>query len=119
MNRAVRKREVMKRALVGRGGVVLIGCAAVAGAAPAWSADAPVSANVTPAAQAAAPTISTVPGMPPVIDARNLYSEAGAGKVSAALSGDLERIYVPNLRSNDVYVVDPNAMKVEIGRAHV
>jgi len=27
-------------------------------------------------------------------------------------AGDLERIYVPNLRSNDVYVVDPVAMKV-------
>ena len=53
-----------------------------------------------------------LPGMPPVIDANNLYSETTAGKVSPALAGDLERIYVPNLRSNDVYVIDPTAMKV-------
>ena len=56
--------------------------------------------------------VTTVPGMPPVIDPSNLYSETAVGKVGAALRGDLERIYVPNLRSNDVYVVDPNAMKV-------
>ena len=68
-------------------------------------------------ASASAPTgaaaaVSTVPGMPPVVDARNLYSETAAGKTSAAVRGDLERIYVPNLRSNDVVVVDPTTMKV-------
>ncbi|CAN5918740.1 hypothetical protein BH11PSE8_BH11PSE8_43330 [soil metagenome] len=61
---------------------------------------------------ASAAAVVTVPGMPPVVDSKNLYSEIAAGKISAALRGDLERIYVPNLRSNDVYVVDPNAMKV-------
>ncbi|MES2300188.1 MAG: YncE family protein [Pseudomonadota bacterium] len=50
--------------------------------------------------------------MPAVIDAHNLYSEIGSGHVSAALRDDLERIYVPNLRSNDVYVIDPASMKV-------
>ncbi|MBC7481157.1 MAG: YncE family protein, partial [Rhizobacter sp.] len=88
----------------------------MAGVVSARAADAPASANANAsAAQAAAlpsPAVSTVPGMPPVIDARNLYSETVAGKVSAALRGDLERIYVPNLRSNDVYVVDPASMKV-------
>jgi YVTN family beta-propeller protein len=108
MNRALKK-----RAVAGWGAAVLFGCAAVAGGVPARAADAPTGASSTQAAaQAAAPAVNTVPGMPPVIDARNLYSEAGAGKVSAALSGDLERIYVPNLRSNDVYVVDPALMKV-------
>ena len=72
---------------------------------------APVQA-AGPAPVAAAPTVATVPGMPPVADARNLYSEVAAGKFSEAVKGDLERIYVPNLRSNDVYVVDPAAMKV-------
>ncbi len=70
----------------------------------------------TPAASAVAvpPTtpVSTVAGMPAVPDARNLYSETAAGKIGPALAGDLARIYVPNLRSNDVYVVDPQAMKV-------
>jgi YVTN family beta-propeller protein len=53
-----------------------------------------------------------VPGMAPVIDSHNLYSEIGTGHLSAAVRDDLERVYVPNLRSNDVYVIDPNSMKV-------
>jgi YVTN family beta-propeller protein len=68
-------------------------------------------AGAAPAASAP-PAVATVPGMPPVPDPHNLYSEAAAGKVRPALAGDLERIYVPNLRSNDVYVVDPAQMKV-------
>ena len=45
--------------------------------------------------------------MPPVLHPDNLYSEAQAGRMSAAVAGALPRIYVPNLRSNDVYVIDP------------
>ncbi|WP_295953876.1 YncE family protein [Rhodoferax sp.] len=56
--------------------------------------------------------IATVPGIPPVVNASNLYSEAGAGHLSPAVASALPRIYVPNLRSNDVYVIDPATMKV-------
>ncbi len=50
--------------------------------------------------------------MPPVPDASNLYSEAAAGKMSPAVAGALERVYVPHVQSNDVYVIDPSAFKV-------
>ena len=60
----------------------------------------------------ASETVVTVPGMPPVPDSRDLYSEAGAGKLSAAVAGALPRVYVPNVQSNDVYVIDPATMKV-------
>ncbi|MGZ5082475.1 MAG: YVTN family beta-propeller repeat protein [Usitatibacter sp.] len=53
-----------------------------------------------------------VPGMPPVPDPSNLYSETGAGKLSPAVEGHLERIYVPHVTSNDVYVIDPRTFKV-------
>ena len=56
--------------------------------------------------------IQTVPGMPPVPDPQNLYSETGADKLSAAVAGHLERIYVPHVLSNDVYVIDPASFKV-------
>ncbi len=56
--------------------------------------------------------VQTVPGMPPVPDAKNLYSEIGADKLSPALAGHLERIYVPHVQSNDVYVIDPKTFKV-------
>lgn len=58
------------------------------------------------------PGVKTVPGMPPVTDPTNLYSEAAAGRLSPAVSGALARVYVPNLRSNDVYVIDPATFKV-------
>src|ERR1700686_2190513 len=60
----------------------------------------------------AAPAVATVPGMPPVVDATNLYSEAGAGHLSASVADALPRVYVPNLRSNDVVVIDPATLKV-------
>jgi len=64
-------------------------------------------------ADASAPApIMSVPGMPPVVDPHNLYSETGPGHLSPALRDHLERVYVPNLRSNDVYVIDPTTLKV-------
>ena len=81
--------------------------------AQAQAASSPTAPAASASASAtAAPSVVTVPGMPPVPDPRNLYSEVAAGKISPALAGDLVRIYVPNLRSNDVFVVDPEAMKV-------
>ena len=56
--------------------------------------------------------IETVPGMPPVTNPLNLYSEAVAGKVSPAIANDLPRVYVPHVQSNDVYVIDPVTFKV-------
>src|SRR5437868_2663170 len=50
--------------------------------------------------------------MPPVADAANLYSETGTGHLSPAVAGHLPRVYVPNLQSNDVYVIDPATYKV-------
>jgi YVTN family beta-propeller protein len=51
-------------------------------------------------------------GMPPVPDPSNLYSETVAGKLSPAVAGALERVYVPHVSSNDVYVIDPATQKV-------
>jgi len=62
-------------------------------------------------AQAPAP-VATVPGMPPVPDPSNLYSETAAGKMSPSVANDLPRVYVPNLRGNDVWVIDPATLKV-------
>jgi YVTN family beta-propeller protein len=61
---------------------------------------------------AVASTVQTVAGMPSVVDASNLYGEARANHMSSAVSGALSRVYVPNLRSNDVYVIDPSTFKV-------
>jgi YVTN family beta-propeller protein len=56
--------------------------------------------------------VNTIPGMPPVVDPTNLYSQAGPNMLSDAVKGDLPRVYVPNLQSNSVSVIDPSTMKV-------
>ncbi|MHB8493509.1 MAG: YncE family protein [Casimicrobiaceae bacterium] len=71
---------------------------------------------VAPAAAQAAPPVpprvDTVPGMPPVVDPSNLYSQAGAGDLADAVKNALPRVYVPNVRSDDVYVIDPATDRV-------
>ncbi|RZF25000.1 YncE family protein [Paraburkholderia sp. UYCP14C] len=79
-----------------------IATALAAGLAGCWAASAVFAASA----------VSTVPGMPPVVNPANLYGEADAGHMSPAVAGALSRIYVPNLRSNDVYVIDPATFKV-------
>jgi YVTN family beta-propeller protein len=66
----------------------------------------------TPAPRAASGPIAVVPGMAPVTDRSNLYGDTVAGRLSPAVSGALERVYVPHVRSNDVYVIDPATFKV-------
>ena len=58
------------------------------------------------------PAVATVPGMPGLPDPQNLYSETAAGKLSPAVAGALERIYVPNRAANSVSVIDPATLKV-------
>lgn len=65
-----------------------------------------------PAAVAPAAAWSPVAGMPPVVDRNNLYSEIGAGRLSPAVAGALERVYVPNHTANTVSVIDPATLKV-------
>jgi YVTN family beta-propeller protein len=56
--------------------------------------------------------IETIAGMPPVIDASNIYSEAGSDNPNPATSGALNRVYVPNEVSGNVTVIDPATMEV-------
>src|ERR1700758_2866913 len=50
--------------------------------------------------------------MPSVTDPSNVYSDAQTGKMNPATGGALSRIYVPNLKSSDVYVIDPAKFEV-------
>jgi YVTN family beta-propeller protein len=50
-------------------------------------------------------------GMPPVLHRENLYSEAAAGRIGAAAAMALPRVYVPDVKSGDVYVIDPATMR--------
>jgi YVTN family beta-propeller protein len=50
--------------------------------------------------------------MPPVINPANLYSEAGLNMLNPAVADALPRVYVPNVKSSDLYVIDPATYKV-------
>jgi YVTN family beta-propeller protein len=65
-------------------------------------------ATTAPSASA----VTTLPGMPPVVDPANLYSETSATHLSPAVRNALPRVYVPNVQSDDVYVIDPATLKV-------
>ena len=62
-------------------------------------------------ASAASP-VQTVPGMPPVVDPANLYSETKTDNFAEATKGALTRVYVPNRAGNTVSVIDPSTMQV-------
>lgn len=64
------------------------------------------------AGEPGARTIQTIPGMPPVSDPTNLYSETRSDKLSPVVANHLSRVYVPNRSSNDVWVIDPATLKV-------
>lgn len=79
--------------------------------AAAPTAGASATATADPAVKPAG-VIDMVSGMPAALDKTNLYSEIAPGRWSPAVSGALERVYVPNRSSNTVSVIDPNTLKV-------
>jgi len=52
------------------------------------------------------------PGMPPVVDPSNIYSEIGPEHLSPDHASDPPLVYVPNGRSNTVSVIDPVTREV-------
>ncbi len=63
-------------------------------------------------AQQSPRAVETIAGMPLVVDPSNVYSETRPDKLSPTVASALPRVYVPNLQSRDVYVIDPGARKV-------
>jgi YVTN family beta-propeller protein len=55
---------------------------------------------------------SLLPGMPPVLEPFDIYSETRAGKLAAAVRQYPPRVYVPNSGSNTVTVIDPQAFRI-------
>jgi YVTN family beta-propeller protein len=53
-----------------------------------------------------------LPGMPPLLDARDVYAAARPGPASPAAQNAVARVYVPNSGSATVDVIDPATFKV-------
>jgi YVTN family beta-propeller protein len=56
--------------------------------------------------------LDLLPGMPPVTDLKNMYSETGPGMLSPAVKNHPALVYVPNGGSNTVSVIDPATFQV-------
>jgi YVTN family beta-propeller protein len=56
--------------------------------------------------------VEAVAGMPAVPDPKNLYSMTASDRLSPAVAEMPTRVYVPNRRSNSVYVIDPATLTV-------
>ena len=53
-----------------------------------------------------------LPGMPPVLNPADIYSEDHAGKLSPVVKNFPSRVYVPNSASNTVDIIDPATFKI-------
>lgn len=53
-----------------------------------------------------------LPGMPPVLDSNDIYSANKPNNLSGVVKNMPERVYVPNLQSSTVTVIDPKTYKV-------
>jgi len=56
--------------------------------------------------------VESIPGMPPVTHPTIIYSETTADKLSPALANVPTRVYVPNMKSHEVHVIDPATFTV-------
>lgn len=51
-------------------------------------------------------------GMPPSLSPSNVYAADRAGNISSTARNDRALVYVPDTKSNDVYVIDQRSMRV-------
>ncbi|MFG2521912.1 hypothetical protein [Streptomyces sp. NPDC048527] len=58
------------------------------------------------------PVVQSLPGMPPVLDPKDLYAADRPNKLSPVVKDFPSRIYVPNSESDTVSVIDPKTYEV-------
>ncbi|WP_328861806.1 YncE family protein [Streptomyces sp. NBC_00306] len=87
---------------------LLAGCGSPAGPT---RADSSTSAPPPPAPPRKA-VPAALPGMPPVLNPKDVYAADRPGMFSPAVKGFPSRIYVPNTNSNTVSVIDPRTYRV-------
>src|SRR5262245_56631176 len=83
--------------------------------APLWSI-APTGVRTAEGAPGATAAVlspdEALPGMPPVLNPHDVYSETRAGVLSPVVQGFPSRVYVPNSVSNTVDVIDPQTYTI-------
>lgn len=75
------------------------------------SVSAPTKLPVAPIPSTGAQLLSGLPGMPPY-DPHNVYAFTQAGMLAPAVKDFPQRVYVPDGKTNRLYVIDPTTFKV-------
>lgn len=78
------------------------------------ASNAPTPSNPPSSSRAPATGVDAnpLPGMPPILDSRDVYAAAERGGYTAAARKAKPLVYVPDTLSNDVTVIDPATMRV-------
>jgi YVTN family beta-propeller protein len=71
-----------------------------------------VLANLVAVAATLPINANALPGMPPILDADDVYAADRPGNLSPVVRNDPPRVYVPNSKSNSVTVIDAVTYKV-------
>ncbi|WP_329589123.1 beta-propeller fold lactonase family protein [Streptomyces sp. NBC_01005] len=91
---------------------VLTGCGTTAGKANVQAVGSEAAAPPVKPDRLTPPAPPGLPGMPPVLDAKDVYSADRPGMLSPAVKDFPSRVYVPNTNSDTVTVIDPATYKV-------
>ncbi|MFF3908710.1 hypothetical protein ACFYZJ_22615 [Streptomyces sp. NPDC001848] len=70
------------------------------------------TASKTPVQRAQPQALQGLPGMPPVLDPKDVYAADRPGQLSPVVKDFPSRVYVPNTNSDTVSVIDPKTYKV-------
>ncbi|MCX5367834.1 YncE family protein [Streptomyces sp. NBC_00015] len=108
-------RNLVKSALLaGAALTVLAACGTDGGggAAREGGSGASKAAAPAPAKKARGPVVEGLPGMPPVLDPKDVYAADRPGRLSPVVKDFPSRVYVPNTESDTVSVIDPKTYEV-------
>ncbi|GGQ88492.1 MULTISPECIES: YncE family protein [Streptomyces] len=106
-------RNLVKSALLaGAALTVLAACGGGGGGTAGEGADGATKRAVPAPARKAVPAVDGLPGMPPVLDPKDLYAADRPGKLSPVVKDFPPRVYVPNTESDTVSVIDPRTYEV-------
>ncbi|MEV4938320.1 YncE family protein [Streptomyces zaomyceticus] len=91
---------------------VLLAALAGCGSGDPGDGAAPVKKAAAPAVPERAAVPAGLPGMPPVLDPKDVYAADRPDQLSPVVKNFPSRVYVPNTNSNTVSVIDPATYQV-------
>ncbi|MFI1507179.1 hypothetical protein [Streptomyces sp. NPDC020597] len=98
--------------LTGAALALLAACGADTGGGGHGTGRTTEAAVPAPAKKAARPVVDGLPGMPPVLDPKDVYAADRPNRLSPVVKDFPSRVYVPNTESDTVSVIDPKTYRV-------